>query len=559
MTWLVETIRAHPEIAIFLALAGGFFLGKLKFGSFSLGVVPATLLAGVLLGQLKLEIPPMVQTTFFNLFIFVIGYRTGPQFFRGLKKESLQQVVLALILAVTSVLCVWLVSLVMGYDKGTAAGLFAGSMTQSAVFGSATDAINGLPLAADVKHQLVNNIPVSYAVTYVFGSAGLAFFLSKVGPKLLKTDLRAACREMENQLSGGEPAQPGVSTAYTPGTVRAYRLESDAYAGRTVADVEKEFNHRLIILRVRQQGEVVESRPDIVLRKGDDIAIAAYRDTFKGKETVFGPERLDDKELLDIQTETLDVVLTNREFDGLTLGEIMTKYPPRVRLVKIVRVGQEMPFSNGTVLNRGDTVSLIGSRTDVERTARRLGYADRPADSVDMVYVALGIALGALVGAPALMLGGISLTLSTTGGILIMGLFFGWLRSRYPVFGRFPDPAMWVFEMVGLTVFVAAIGLSAGPSFVQGLQEKGVGLLLSGAVVVLLPHTITIWFSKRFLKLNAGVLLGACCGAGTSTPALMSVQEEAGSKVPALGYTVPYAVGSTLLTACGPLIVALVK
>jgi putative transport protein len=513
----------------------------------------------VLLGQLQLKIPDMVQTTFFNLFIFVIGYRTGPQFFRGLKKESLQQVVLALVLAVTSVLCVWLVSLVMGYDKGTAAGLFAGSMTQSAVFGSATDAINQLPMADDVKRQLVNNIPVSYAVTYVFGSAGLAFFLSKAGPKLLKTDLRAACRELENEMSGGEPAQPGVATAYTPGTVRAYRLETDAYAGHSVADVEKSFNHRLIILRIRQQGEVVESTPGLVLRKGDDIAIAAYRDALKGKESTFGPERLDDEELLDIQTETLDVVLTSKEVDGMTLGQITTKYPPRVRLIKVIRVGQEMPFTNGTVLNRGDTLRLIGTRRDVERAAKRLGYADRPADSVDMVYVAMGIALGALLGAPALMVGGISLTLSTTGGILIAGLFFGWLRSRYPVFGRFPEPAMWVFEMVGLTVFVAAIGLSAGPSFVQGLQEKGIGLLMSGAIVVLLPHTLTIWFSKKFLNLNAGVLLGACCGAGTSTPALMSVQEEAGSKVPALGYTVPYAVGSTLLTACGPLIVALVK
>ena len=133
----------------------------------------------------------------------------------------------------------------------------------------------------------------------------------------------------------------------------------------------------------------------------------------------------------------------------------------------------------------------------------------------------------------------------------------GWALLENP--GRIPEPAIWVFDTVGLTVFIGVVGLGAGPSFVSGLQKSGASLILVGVVVAVLPHIMAILFGRYVLRMNPLILLGACAGAGTITAALRALQEESQSKLPALGYTVPYAVGNILLTAWGPVIVALLS
>jgi putative transport protein len=140
-----------------------------------------------------------------------------------------------------------------------------------------------------------------------------------------------------------------------------------------------------------------------------------------------------------------------------------------------------------------------------------------------------------------------------------MGLIFGWLRSVRPTFGRIPEPALWVFDTVGLAVFIGVVGLGAGPTFVDGLRQTGPSLLLVGFVVAVTPHVTALLFGKYVLGMNPLILLGACAGAGTVTAALRGIQDEAQSKIPVLGYTVPYAIGNILLTAWGPVIVLLTQ
>jgi putative transport protein len=218
-----------------------------------------------------------------------------------------------------------------------------------------------------------------------------------------------------------------------------------------------------------------------------------------------------------------------------------------------------MPFTPETRIDRGDVLSLVGGQADIERAAKMLGYPDRPTITTDMVFVGLGIFLGGLVGLLTVTIGGLPITLTASGGALIMGLVFGYLRAVRPTFGRIPEPAMWVFDTVGLTVFIGVVGLGAGPSFVSGLQKSGVSLVLVGLVAAVLPHIVAILFGRYVLRMNPVILLGACSGAGTVTAALRALQEEAQSRLPALGYTVPYALGNILLTAWGPVIVALLR
>jgi putative transport protein len=138
-----------------------------------------------------------------------------------------------------------------------------------------------------------------------------------------------------------------------------------------------------------------------------------------------------------------------------------------------------------------------------------------------------------------------------------MGLVFGWLRSVYPTFGRIPEPALWVFDTVGLCAFIGIVGLGAGPSFVAGIQQTGISLVFVALIVAVVPHIVGLLVGRYVFRMNPVILLGVCTGAGTLTAGLKALQDESQSKLPVLGYTVPYAVGNILLTAWGPVIVAL--
>ena len=563
MDYFVKSLQHAPELAIFLSLAIGFLIGKIKIGSFSLGTVVGTLLAGVLIGQLGVNVPPIVKTVFFDLFLFTTGYKVGPQFFRALKSDALSQMALTVVLCVTCLLTAFTAAKIMGYDIGTAAGLLAGSFTESTVIGTAGDAINRLPLPDPEKNKLLNNIPVAYAVTYLVGTTILVWFLPTIGPKLMRVNLRDAASKMQKELSGGAP-DPGIMTAARTFSVRAYRVENEKLANKTVAELEAmPKDYRVFIQRIRHDDVILEAEPGIVIHLGDVIAIAARETALAERGTAVGPE-VDDKELLNIPVEVVDVVMTKKALASKTLKELATSEPGQsifhgIFLSKIKRAGEEMPITPTTKLDRGDVVHIVGHTKDVHRAVASIGYADWPTNETDMVFVGLGIVLGGLVGLLSVTVAGLPITLTASGGALIMGLIFGWLRATFPVFGRIPEAAIWIFDTVGLTVFIAVVGLSAGPNFVSGLQKSGVSLIFAGFVTALLPHITAILFGRYVLKMNPVILLGGCAGAGTITAALRSIQDEAKSSLPALGYTVPYAVGNILLTAWGPVLVALMS
>ena len=559
MEWLVATFRQYPELAIFLTLALGYWVGNLRFGKFNLGAVTGVLLAGILVGQMEITISPNVKSVFFIMFLFAVGYGVGPQFFRGLKSDGMPQVLFAVLQCLASLLAAYIVALLLGYDAGTSAGLLAGSQTMSSVLGVATDAINQLPITADQKNALNNNMPVAYAVTYLFGTAGSAWLLASVGPKLLRVDLPAECRKLEAQMGGGE-AELGVISLARRFDARAFRVTNPQIANRTVGEFEAAVQAaRGFILRIRRGSALIEAEPSTIIEENDIVLVATRQEILIERGGLIGPE-VDDKALLDIPATVLDVVVTNKTLAGRTLADLAGhEFARGVFLRRILRAGREMPFTPGTKVDRGDVLTLVGAKRDVDRAAREFGYADRPTNMTDMVFVGLGIVLGGLVGALTIHLGGIPLSLSTSGGALIAGLVFGWLRSVKRTFGRIPAPALWILNNVGLTAFIAVVGIGAGPSFVAGLKQAGLSLFVAGIVVTSVPLIIGVLLGKYLFKFHPGITLGAAAGARTTTAALGLIEDAAQSKVPALGYTVTYAVGNTLLTIWGLVIVLLMS
>jgi len=558
MHWFITSLRENPELAVFLTLAIGFTIGRIRLGGFSLGNVVGTLLAGVLVGQIGVQVDPLVKVVFFDLFLFATGYKVGPQFFRTLKTSALSQALLTLVLCLTSLAVAVSASKLMGYDCGTAAGLMAGAFTESTVIGTAGNTISRLDLPDAEKERLLNNIPVAYAVSYLVGTGFVVWFLSSLAPRLLRVDLRAESRKLEAEASSGAGADMGARSAYREWDIRAYRLPG-RFAGRTVAELERSFAPaRVFVPRVRRGEKVLEAAVDLVLLEGDVVVVEARRHVLLGRPSPFEDE-VEDRELLDFPMAALSVVVTRGEVAERPLAEIAEEHGRGVALLKLVRGGEEIPFSPALIVNRGDSLTLAGAQGDVERAGRALGYVERPSNETDIVFVGFGILLGGLVGALSVMVGGIPLSLTASGGALIMGLVFGWLRSVRPTFGRVPEAALWVFDTVGLAVFIGVVGLNAGPSFVTGLRSSGPGLVVVALFVAVVPHTAALLFGRYVLKMNPVILLGACSGAGTQTAALRAIQDEAGSKLPVLGYTVPYAIGNILLTAWGPVIVMLTR
>ncbi len=565
--WLVATLRGNPELAIFLALGAGYWLGAIKFGSFSLGSVTGTLLAGILVGQLGIDISPQVKSVFFMLFLFAVGYGVGPQFVRGVAKDGVPQALFAVVICLLTLASVVVASLIAGYDPGFAAGLHAGSQTISASIGLATDAINGLDVSDGDKQAMLNHIPVAYAVTYIWGTVGTGWILATLGPKLLRIDLPAECRRYEKELgavAGGEAAQ----SAWRRVEMRAYRIpDGAAVIGQSVAAVERLAQGeqdgvpvRMFIERIRRDGAIIELTPETVLAAGDVVAVSGRREFVVSR--LPGSQEIDDRELLDVPAEAVDVVITRKDYDGRTLRELASEQFARgVYATRLTRgaVGVQIPVLPETKVYRGDILRIGGTRASTDRAIAALGYADRPSEVTDMVWVGLGILAGGLIGALRFQLGPVPITLSTSGGALLAGLFIGWLRSVYPAFGRVPAPSQWFMNSVGLNMFIAVVGISSGPTFLSGLQEAGVTLFLWGLFATTLPMLLAPLIGKFVFKFDPAINLGCCGGARTSTASAGMVADAAQSSVPMLGYTVPYAVSNTLLTLWGMVVVLLIS
>jgi putative transport protein len=428
------------------------------------------------------------------------------------------------------------------------------------VIGTAGEAIQRLVIPDAEKSALINNIPVAYAVTYLIGTASLVWFLPTIGPKLMGIKLQEEGARMQAETGGATELGLGVVSGSRSFDIRAYRATNPDLVNKTVAELEALPQAvRVFIVRIRRGGQIIEPTPDTVVQRDDVVAVVARQEVHVERGTRVGAE-VDDKALLDVPVEAVDVVVTNRSVAGKTLAEFARLESARgVFLRTHTRAGQEIAVAHGNRIDRGDVLRLIGRKPEVERAAKEVGYADRPTTATDMVFVGTGIVLGGFVGLLSVTVGGIPLTLTASGGALVMGLVFGWLRSAYPFFGRIPEPAIWIFDTVGLCTFIGVVGLTAGPSFVAGLQKSGISLVVVGLVSALLPHTVGILFGRYVLKMEPLIVLGACAGAGTITSALRAIQDEARSSVPALGYTVPYAIGNILLTAWGPVLVAMMS
>jgi putative transport protein len=561
MSWFAASLQNHPEIALFLTLGLGQAVARIRIGSFKLNDVVCVLLAGVAVGQLGIKPPPDLQWSFFVLFLFAVGYKTGPQFFEGLGRSALPQVGLSLIFCAVSLASAYFISKLFQFNAGGGAGLIAGGLGASPAMGTANDAIAKLTVSEAAKQQLMASAAVAFAVTYLVGVITTIFTLAKVDPWLMRVDLKSACRKLEAEL-GMEGNEPGVFSAYQHFVARSYSIP-EAFDGKTAAALEQAFSPaRVFVERVANSHGPTDAGPETVLHRGDKVALTGRNEILGSVENPLSTYEIAEPDLLDIPVVTVDHVLARRDLDHRTLAQVVEtlggEAPTRgVFVRKISRGGETLPIGAGLVLERGDTLRLVGAKRHVERIAARLGSVAWPSIATDMAVLGLAIAIGGLIGLPALRLGGVDIGLSAPVGVLIGGLVVGWLHSRRPIFGRVPEAALSLLNSLGLGAFLALVGIGAGPMFVLGLRTSGVPLLLAGVLVCAIPNIVTPLVGRYLFGLHPAIVLGICAGAGTSQSGLAAVQEVCDSQVATLGYGVSYAIGNILLALSGTLIIAL--
>lgn len=555
MLWFVDVLQKYPELALFLTLAIGYAVGKIQIGSFRIGTVTGVLLTGVLVGQLGITVDNTIKSVFFLLFLFALGYNAGPQFFNGLKKEGIPQVIFSILVCVIGLVATVMIGKIMGFNAGQAGGLVAGALTQSSVIGVAQDAIAKLDVVN--QKEMMDFVPVGYAVTYIFGTLGCTFILTTFGPKILGVNLEKECLKLDQQAKESLKEE-FVSSHASDVVYRMYEV-NETYALQTVSQIEDQLsneNIRCFIIKVKRDQQVFKAMKDTLIQPNDRIALMFKEKDVQQIKLLSLGEEIFDHQLVNFRTETLDICVRNHQVIGKSIQEIQCQdLTSQVIISKLKRAGEEVAFTLETIIEKYDVLTLAGPFDEVEKVLSSIGSELRKSDETDMTFVGLGILMGAMIGIPAFMIGKIGITLSTSGGTLIMGLIFGYLHSRRPMIGRIPSGTTWFLSNIGLAAFVAVVGINAAPGFISGLQSSGLIFFLAGLLVTAITTFSGILLGKYVFKFSAPVTLGATAGALTTTAAVGGLCEKAKSNAPVLGYTIPYAVGNILLTVWGSLIV----
>ena len=547
-------LQEQPVLTLFLLLGSGYLIARIRIGSFSLGPVAGVLFAGLFLGHNGFESSPGAQAVGFALFIFSVGYQAGPRFFDVLKTDGLKYFVLALVIAVTGFALASVGARLLDVEPGTAAGLLAGGLTSSPTLAAAQEAVRTgavVPPEGFSADAMIGNISTGYAITYIFGLAGLILII-KLMPGLLGIDLAEEARrfEADEADTGAPPINVGL---------RAYRVTNEEMTRIPLRELRERYWDRFAVLRARREGELLEPSDvgdDWCLRIGDEVFALGDAAFFARGLAEIGEEITPEFDAREA-TKSAQVVVSHADAVGKTLGELEIAGRYGLLVTDLRRMGLPVPRSTDVEVQRGDVITVTGPNAHIELLGDSLGHLELDLVETDMLSFAFGICGGVLLGLVSISIAGINVGLGSAGGLLAAGLLVGLMRSVRPTFGRLPPAVRWFLMEFGLLLFMAGVGLRAGQDIIETFLSAGPTLIAAGVVVTTVPVLLGYLVGRKLLGIEPLLLFGAVTGAMTSGASLSIVTAAAKSDAPALGYTGTYAFANVLLTIAGSLILLL--
>ena len=553
-----ELFQNSPALVVFFVIAIGYMLGKRNILGFELGASGGVLLVGLVFGHFGFKGHPLVGTIGFAIFIYSVGLQAGPRFFSVLREDGRRYILMALVVAGSAWIGLRILAAIFGLDSSLGAGVLAGALTSTPTLIGAQNAVAAgiANLAPGVSvDQAMQNIAIGYAITYTFGTVGVILAV-KLLPKLLRIDLVKEAQRFA-RARGYKEDDKHAATGLP--VLRGYQIEKGAdVLDKTRLQLEAERRADAGVLRIKRGNKIIELEPEDHLEVGDKVAILGPPELHAQIREQPGIEPgVLDADLLESNISSADVIVTKDYAIGRPVGELNAPVLYGCFVTKIQRSQIELSARDDTVLLRGDVITMTGDLSRIEALAERIGEIERDVHETDLVTFAGGIVLGLLVGMIGIQFGTISIGLGSAGGLLLVGILIGYLRSLRPTFGRVPPAARYILMEIGLLLFMVNVGLDAGGGIVAALAKVGPVVIASGIILMLVPIVVGFVFGRYYLKLNPAVLLGSISGAMTSTPALSAVQQAANSSMPALGYAGTYAFANVLLTVAGTLIMVL--
>ena len=497
----IENINASV-LSFFLVLGLGYLIGKVRFGPVSLGSVPVCFFVGLIFGHFGFKISSSAQMIGFSLFIFSVGYQAGPGFVAVLKQDGLKYFALAVVVATTGFLIAAAWTYFFALPPGMSAGLLSGGLTSSPTLAAAQDAVQSGSIAMQegwTADQLVKNMSMGYAVTYIFGLVGLIMTIQYL-PKLLGIDLPEEARRFSSSDAESVALPDNV-------VLRAYRITDPKIEGLSLDELrEKYWDHRSVI-KVKRE-EKFFPVDENGLKVGDVIEVLGPRRYFAEKVSKVAEEIVPEWTSEDVQDST-QIIVENDAVIGRSLDELAIGRRFGLMLMEIRRRGKRIAYDDNTVLEKNDVLTVLGTPHQIEAMGEFMGKVERDGVETDMVTLSFGIVIGLFIGTLSLAVGGISIGLGSAGGLLVSGLFIGFRRSIKPTFGQLPEATRWFLMEFGLLLFMAGLGMRAGSGIIDTLQQNGMTLVVAGICVTVIPIFVGYFVGRKVLKISPVLIFGA--------------------------------------------------
>ena len=520
---MLNDLLQSSYFSVFLIVALGFMLGRIKIKGLSLDV-SAVIFIALAFGHWGVSIPKELGNFGLVLFIFTIGIQAGPGFFDSFRTKGKTLILITILIIASACLTAIGLKYAFGIDTPSVVGLIAGALTSTPGLAVAIDSTQS-PLAS-----------IAYGIAYPFGVIGVILFV-KLLPKLLRVDLDEEAKRLEKERRGQFPE---LKTCI-------FHVTNEAICGHTLAQLNIRAITGAVVSRLKVGNEIVIPTASIVVNKGDIIQAVGSEESLNNLAIMLG-ER-EEGELPLINTQVIEsLLLTKKDMINKQLGDLNLQKNFGCTVTRIRRSGIDLSPSPELALKFGDKLMVAGEKQSLEELSQYVGNDEKKLSDTDFFPIAMGIVLGVLFGKLSLSFSdSFSFSPGLTGGILMVALILSAIGKTGPIIWSMSGPANQLLRQLGLLFFLSEVGTSAGSNLVATFQESGWTLFGVGMAITLVPMIVALVFGYWVFKINILDLLGTIAGGMTSTPGLAAADSMADSSAPSIAYATVYPIAMVFL------------
>lgn len=530
---------AHSILLLAVVIGIGIYLGKFKFKGITLGST-WILFVGILLSHFGFRIEPSIlhflKEFGLILFVFSIGLQVGPGFFHSFKKGGLQLNMLALMMVLLAVATTYIIHLVSGESLQQMVGVMSGAVTNTPGLGAAQQTL------FDVTADAVGDQAAAAASSALASGYAVAYPLGVLGVILVLMTVKAVFRiDISKERAALEQDDDKINSA-----VRiSCQVENPAIFGKEVKDVDKQITNRFVISRILRNGAVEVPVSTTVLHEGDKLLVVTSQSSVDVVTMLFGKAIEMDKAMWEKLDNTLNakkLTITKSSITGKKLKSLNIRSTYGVSITRVTRAGVDLVANPNLVLQMGDEIHVVGHENAIEKVAAVVGNSKAGLNHPNLIPIFLGIAVGVIFGSIPIRFPGIpqAIKLGLAGGPLIIAILIGYFGPRFKITTYTTTSANMMIRELGISIFLAAVGLGAGENFVSSIVGGGYWWILYGALITIIPTLLTAIIGRLAFKLNFYQICGLISGGCTNPPVLAFAQNAYGTDYTSISYATVY-------------------